>query len=507
MDKNLGGRIAKNTMFLYVRMLFSMVVALYSSRVALQVLGVEGFGLYTIVGGVVTMFAFFNAAMSNATQRFFSFEIGRQDFQKLTRTFGATFNIHVIISLIILVLAETVGLWFVNSKLNFPFEQVTAVNVVYQFSIFTFLIGVLRVPFNAMIIANERMIVYSYLTIFEVFFKLLAIFLLFIIEYNKLELYAALIFSIALVISLVYVAYCIKNFKSCKFSLNYDKFLYGVLLGYSGWNLFGNIAAVAKGQGTNVLLNMFFVGTSSVLNASYGVSIQVQSALNLFVSNFQLAVNPQIIKFYADNNLKAMEKLIIQSSKLSFFLMSLIAIPILFEVDFLMNFWLDKMPKFTPLFVFFIAINLLIDSLSGPLMTGVQATGKIKYYQIVVGGIVFLNLPVSVLVLNFYLIPEMVFYVSIFMSVMAFFARLYFAKKVYGFAVFKYLTQILFRVFPVFGLCLLLPYFIHESMATGLLRFIVLAVCSGGISILLMILLGTDKSEKEFVKSKIFRKR
>ncbi|MGR7812790.1 lipopolysaccharide biosynthesis protein [Lacinutrix undariae] len=502
-DSNQNKKIAKNTMYLYIRMFFSMAVALYTSRVVLDVLGVEDFGVYSVVGGVVTLFAFFNSAMASATQRFFSFEIGRSDFKKLGLTFNASVNIHILIGVLVLVLAETFGLWFVNNKLNLPLGSLETVQWVYHFSVLTFLVGIIRVPYNAIIIAHEKMITYAYLSIIEVVFKLGIVFLLVFIEINKLVLYAALVFSITLLIAIVYIVYCVRNFKESKYQFYYDSKLYRTLLSYSGWSLFGNIASVAKGQGTNILLNIFI---GPIANASYAITLQVQSAVNLFVSNFQLAVNPQIIKNYASNNKETMFFLIVQSSKASFLLMYILSIPLLFDSDYILNLWLKNVPEYATNFVFLITINLLIDSLSGPLMAGTQATGKIKYYQITVGLLLFLNLPISFLLLKIYNLPSLVFVVSIILSVIALFFRLFFLNKLTGFSVLYFFKSVLVRGGLVVLFSLVVPFFICKTMDVGFLRLIILFTLSSLSILVFTYFVGIEKKERKQLNNMVLTK-
>ena len=286
-------RIAKNTFILYIRMFFTMAVSLYTSRVVLNTLGIIDYGVYSIVGGIVTMFSFFNGAMTSATQRFLAFDIGKNDLQQLKKTFNATLNIHIAISILVLVLAETIGLWFVNHKLNLPVDRMVAVNWVYQFSVFTFLLGIIQVPYDALIIAREKFDIYAYMSFVEAFLKLLIVYLLVIYSLDKLILYAGLLFFVSFLVRMGHKFYCKRYYEETKYQYYFDKSFYKVLLSYSGWNLFGNIASVARGQGSNILLNLFF---GTVLNAAYGISIQLQGAIQAFVSNFQMAVNPNIIK-------------------------------------------------------------------------------------------------------------------------------------------------------------------------------------------------------------------
>src|SRR5690606_5752429 len=360
-------------------MFLTMGVTLYTSRIVLNTLGIDDYGIYSIVGGVVALFGFFNAAMSSATQRYLSFDIGQQDYKKLQKTFNTTFVIHIGIALLILLFANTIGLWYINNRLNVSQEKIITVNWVYQFSVLTSLIGVMQVPFNALIIARERMNVFAMISIVDVVLKLVIVYILLIVNYNKLIAYSILVFGVTFFVALAYRIYCYSNFQESKFKFFKDKQYYKELLVYSGWNLFGNIATVAKGHGINLVLNVFF---GTVVNAAYGITMQVQNAVSVFVNNFQLAVNPQIVKSYSQGDLNRTHQLIFQSSKYSFFLMLIITLPILLNTEYILTLWLKTPPPYTVSFVQLCLVNVLIDCISGPLMIGAQATGKIKIYQI-----------------------------------------------------------------------------------------------------------------------------
>lgn len=482
-----------------------MGVSLYTSRVVLITLGVEDYGTYVVVAGVVSFFSFFNGAMASATQRFLSFEIGKQNDLRLKQTFNATLNIHIGIGILILILAETIGLWFVNYKLNIPIKKMNIINWIYQFSILTFLIGVVQVPYNALIIARERMNIYAIFSITEVLFKLFILYLLVISPFEKLKTYAGLIFFVEILIASIYKYYCKRNFNESKYQFYYEKKLYSTLISYSGWNLFGNIAVVAKGQGINVLLNLFY---GIVLNAAYGITMQVQGAVNLFVSNFQMAVNPQIIKQYAIGDIVQSKKLIFQSAKFSYFLMFLIVGPILLNIDFILKIWLKNPPELTSTFIVLSLINVLIDCISGPLMTGIQATGKIKWYQIIVGSLIFLNLPIAYVLLKNFNKPEYVFYTSIFISIISFFFRLYYIKNSVNLSIREFFTKVIFKITIVSFTTILIFLFINQyiyhlnNWSLLFVKSIVILL----LTILSIFYLGISKSEKDFLRQFIFNK-
>ncbi|WP_245575623.1 lipopolysaccharide biosynthesis protein [Flavobacterium gelidilacus] len=434
-----------------------------------------------------------------------SFDIGKNDYIQIKKTFNATLNIHIAIAILVLILAETIGLWFVNYKLNIASERVEAANWVYQFSILTFLIGVIQVPYDALIIARERMNVYAYMSIIEAVLKLLIVYLLLVVDFDHLILYSFLYFLVTFIVRLAHKIYCKTYFKESKYLFYYDKKLYIELLNYSGWNLFGNIASIAKGQGINVLLNMFF---GTVLNATYGIALQVQAAVSLFVTNFQMAVNPQIIKKYAVGDVQQCKNLIYQSSKFSYLLMFIIIMPILFNIDFILNFWLKIPPNYTSLFVNLCLVNLLIDCLSGPIMTGIQATGNIKWYQIVVGSLLFLNLPVSYLILKYHEEPVVVYYVSISISIISLFFRIYFISKSLSLSIRDFFLKVIVKIVLVTIITILLfliiePYFtFFNQWVLFLSKSFVLLV----ITIVSTFLLGIDGKERNYLKEIILKK-
>ncbi|ALU28039.1 oligosaccharide flippase family protein [Myroides odoratimimus] len=497
-------RLAKNTLFLFFRMFLITGVTLYTSRVVLRELGVSDYGLYSVVGGLVTMIGFFNAAMTTATQRYLSFDIGKGEESRLSKTFSATLTIHFFIAALALILAETIGIWYVNYKLVFPENRVYAVNFVYQFSVFTFLLSIIQVPYNALIIARERMNIYAYVGILEVALKLGIVFLLVYGE-DKLILYAILTFVVALIIRLIYQIYCRKKFKESKYKFEYDKHYFKELLTYSGWNLFGNFAAVARGQGVNVVLNIF-LGT--VVNAAYGISLQVQGAVNMFVSNFQMAVNPQIIKKIALDNYKEGIDLACKASKYSFFLMLIVIVPILCNTEIVLEIWLDSVPNHTIKFVQLSLIAILIDCLSGPLMILVQAVGKIKNYQIVVGSLIILNLPISYFFLKSGFESEIVFIVSIIINLISLLFRLFFLKGIIQFNVISYIKEVLVKVWLVSLVLYLGWYFGSEFFETrnNLLSLILSTCIICFITSVFIYLCGLSSREKSYLYKKLKEK-
>jgi O-antigen/teichoic acid export membrane protein len=439
-------RIAKNTLMLYFRMLLIMAVSLYTVRVVLSTLGTVDYGLYNVVGGIVVMFSFLSNTMASASQRFFSYELGRKNYIQLKKTFSMTVSIYFLIALIIFLLSETIGLWFLNNKMTIPLERLSAANWVYQFAILSFITTMLTIPYNAAIIANERMKVYAYVSILEAFLKLAVVYILVIFEYDKLKLYAILTFSVTLIITFIYRTFCKKQFKECVYKFNKDTALFKEIINYSGWNLFGALSSIFKNQGVNILLNLFF---GPAINAARGIAYQVNIAILNFSNNFYLAVGPQIIKSYSNNQIKEMMKLVFQSTKFAYFLLLILALPILLETNFYLSLWLKEIPNYTIIFTQLVIVDMLIESLGRPILTTIQASGNIKWYQVLVGGAKLLIIPIAYLFLNYEYPPEAVFYTMIAISILCHVIRIVLAKKLVKFDVIAYLREVILTVFLV----------------------------------------------------------
>ncbi len=496
-------RIAKNTFILYIRMFFTMGVSLYTSRVVLNILGIVDYGVYSIVGGIVTLFSFFNGAMTSATQRFLAFDIGKNDLGQLKKTFNATLNIHIAISVLVLVLAETIGLWFINHKLNLPLDRIVAVNWVYQFSVFTFLLGIIQVPYDALIIAREKMDIYAYMALMEVALKLIIVYLLVLFSYDKLILYSGLLFIISFIVRMGHKQYCKWQYEESKYQFYYDESFYKELLSYSGWNLFGNIASIARGQGSNILLNLFF---GTVLNATYGITMQVQGTVQTFVTNFQMAVNPQIIKQYAAGDKDECIKLIFQSAKFSYFLLFIISTPIIFNIDFILELWLMNPPKYTSVFVNLGLINSLIDCISVPLMIGAQATGNIKWYQIILGTFIFMCMPISYFFLIKYNDPKLIFFVIITVNAVSLLVRLFFLKKMIGLNIKSFVLTVLSKIIMVTGIMVITFYFIDISSEIIYLDFFLKSISITIINLFSIYLIGLNNNERNIITTLLKKK-
>ena len=493
-------RIAKNTILLYFRMIFMMAVQLYTSRVVLNTLGVEDYGIYNVVGGVVAMFSFLNNAMTASTQRYITFELGKGNANRLKQIFSTSVNIHVLISILVVILGETIGLWFLNHKLVIPEGRITAAFIVYQASILTTVFAIMSYPFNADIVAHEKMSAFAYISILEASLKLAVVFLLVLGNFDKLILYAYLIVAVQLCICLCYILYCRCNFTESRYHFCLDKPLFKEMLNFAGWNLWGNLAAILMTQGVNLLLNMFF---GPAVNAARAVSVQVQSAINQFSSNFQMALNPQITKTYASGKLGEMHKLIYRSSKFTFFLLFTLCLPVFFEAPFILKIWLKIVPDYTVIFLRFMILILLIDSTANPLMVSASATGKVKVYQSVIGGMLLLILPFSYIALKLGGQPWIVFAVHLSICIIAFITRLFIIRPLINLNLRDFVKQVIFRCSFVSVVSLIVPAVVYILLDDNYFCFI-LVVCASILSSSIMsFYLGLDAHERYVVVQKI----
>lgn len=496
-------RIAKNTLLLYVRMFLTMIVSLYTSRVILAVLGVEDFGIYNAVGGIVAMFGFINSSMAVSTQRYLTFELGRGDIETLNHIFSSSLIIHGLLSLLIILLSETIGLWFLYAKMIIPIERMDAAFVVYQFSILTTVISIMSVPYNAILIAYERMSAFAYISVIEVILKLLIVYLLQIGEFDKLKLYAVLMFIVQLCIRLVYGFYCGRYFKKeVKFRFLLDKKLFQDMLSFAGWNLWGSCASIAFTHGINILLNMFF---GPVVNAARGIAVQVQFAVGAFSTNFQNALNPQITKSYAVGDFTYMHSLMYRSSKFTFFLLLFLTLPIFIETKIILAFWLNTVPDYTVAFVRLLLCITILDAVANPLMVSAAATGKVRRYQSVVGAILLSILPISYFILKLGGNPVSVFVVHLCICMLAFVVRLYIVHNLVEFVMFDYVRKVIFRCLSVGVMSVILPILLNNILPATLFSFIgVCIACLISVSFCTF-RWGLSVMERQFIVNKILK--
>lgn len=490
-------RITRNTMFLYIRMLLTMGVSLYTSRVVLNALGEVDFGIFNVVGGVVTMLAFLNGVMSSGTSRFLTYELGCGHTGQLSKVFSAALLIHIGIAGLVFLLAETIGLWFVMTRMTISPERLDAAFWVYQFAVLSCVVQLTQTPYSASIIAHERMNIYAYISILEVALKLgVAGLLVYSTTADKLVFYAAAVFAVFLIVALIYRFYCMRRYTECRFRFVRDNSLYKTLLHFSGWDTIGVLCVVSQGQGINILLNLFF---GPVVNAARGIAFQVEGAFNAFVGNFMLAVQPQIVKLFATGELQGMVRLVNAGSKYAFYLIWLLALPVFLKTEYILSLWLKEVPEYTVVFLRLILVNSLIRSVARTVVIAVHATGNIKALNLWGGTIGLLPLPLSYIFLKSGYAPEVAFIVVIICSVACNIAELMVLRKQVGFSVYRYLLQVYLicccvvvcsAVFPV----MVRPYFANHIFS--LLAFGGLCMFSVALTVYLI---GINRPERKKV--------
>ena len=495
-------RIAKNTLVLYVRMLFTMGISLFTSRVILQTLGVEDYGISSVVGGVISMFTFINAAMVSSTQRYLNFELVRDDANQLRSVFSTSLQIHALIALAIIVLSETVGLWFLNEKLVIPEARMTAAMWVYQCSILSCAVSIMSTPYNAVIVAHEKMSAFAYISILDVSLKLLVVYLLVVLPFDKLIILAILNLLVQLFIRYIYTIYCHRHFPESYFQFRFNKTLFKEMFGFAGWSFWGNLAAILYTQGLNMMLNIFF---GPIVNAARGIAVQVQSAVQQFVGGFQTALNPQITKNYASNNLPQMHSLMFRSARFSFLLLFFLSLPVLMETNFILTLWLKTVPDDAVVFTQIMICISLIYTTANPCIIANQATGKVKIYQMVVGGILLLILPISYVVLKLGAPAYSVFIVHFCIESLAQFSRMYMLRKLIHLPLWQYMKNIYIPIVSTVVIAIILPLVVRMQVAEGWLRFLAVGftcVLSVGAS---SYFIGFTKQERVFFLDKSLR--
>ena len=490
-------RIAKNTLLLYLRMGLIMLISFYTSRVVLATLGEVDFGLYNVIGGIVVAFAFLNGVMSAACNRYFAIEIGREDYDALKKVFSLNVTIFLVLGGIILLLSETVGLWFLNAKMVIPPDRHDAANWVYQFSVLAFLVNMMSTPYRAIIVAKEKMKVFAYSSIVEAVLRLLIVFLLPICPYDQLIFYGILMFSISLAVSGFYFVYCTRFYPECRYTYYWDKPLFKEIVGYTGWQVIGGMAGIGRSQGLNIILNMFF---GPVVNAARGVAYQVYVNIYQFVSNFALAYQPQIYKSHAANERKEMQDLVFRSSKFSYYLLFLFVLPIFIETPAILDFWLKDIPAHAVLFCRLMLLIALIDCTGIPLWYAVSATGQIKWYQITIGGVQILAVITAYIMFKLGSFPpEIAFVLSLGSSVFTFIFRLSFVWKQLHMPVMGYIRQTIFPILLVTLTSSIIPWLICFLAPSTTLWAGITIILSFCCTSLMIFLVGLNPNEKELL--------
>lgn len=494
-------RLAKNTIYLYLRMLIVLAIGLYTVRAFLDILGVVDYGIYNVVGGVVSMFAFLNRTLATSSQRYFSIELAKGGGKRLNRWFCLNITTFVIISLVLVFILETVGLWFLNTQMTIPGERMFAANVVYQLSIVSFFFQIFAIPYLALIIAHERMNYFAYVGIFEASGKLLMVFFLQAILFDKLIIYGILVLILNLSVSMSYVVYCLRKYPESKYSWYWDKVEAKELLGFSGWHFIGTMSGSLKNQGVNILLNIFF---SPAINAARAVAFQVNSHIVQLSSNFFTALKPQIYKTYANGEYNELYKLMMRGTIISAFLISAVAFPVLSGTDFILNLWLKEVPDYAVLFTQLALIDGLIESTQSTLWAASLATGNIKNFMFVMSGIVFSNLPISYIALKLGCEPTVAFYVSIGIACVAVVAMSWMLVKMIQFPFASYMGLLL----KIVSASAILGMAIHFFVRNRVDDFLSLIIAATVIEILLIAMysLIMTKSDRKAVYNIVLQK-
>lgn len=496
-------RIAKNTVLLYCRTFITMLVGLFTSRIILNALGVENFGIYNVVGGTIAMFSIFTGSLSSSISRFITYGLGENDSLKVKTIFSTSLTIQICLGVLILLIAETIGFFMLNTELNIPENKLYDAYWVLQFSVLTFVLGMLSVPFNASIIAHEKMSVFAYMGVLEVVLKLIFVTAMYLYPGDRLILYASLLFLIALILQIIYMTYCYRHFEECKFKISINRSLIKEMTGFAWWGFFGNTAYIFNTQGVNIILNIYF---GVVVNAARGVVGQVEGAVTQFVNNFMTALSPQITKSCAANDYEYMFKLICRGAKFAFFLLLFFLIPLEFEADIVLSLWLVNVPDYTALFLRWSLVCCAVMQLGGTSYTAIMAGGRIKNYSIVITIVGCLVFPLTWISFKLGLpaVSTYMIYTTIYMVLNL--IRIYFLRILFRFPVRSYLTKVLIPVFKVIILSIIPVALVYVAMDSSFLRFITLTLVST-ISISSSIyLLGLDVNEKKMITSKIMSK-
>lgn len=489
-------RIAKNTLFLYIRMLVMIIISLVTSRIIIQSLGVEDFGIYDLIGGITAMLAFISNALIASIQRFLTYDLELSSNDQYQKTFSMSINCQIIIIILILVITETIGLWFFNNHLNIPLERVDVASYVYQLSIFSFILMIFRIPYNASIIAHEDMSFFAYITIVESVLKLSIAFAIKFTDYDRLLLYAILMALVPLIINYVYISFCKRKYsEKCIYKMIWDKSLFRKLFAFSSWSMVNGGANVTAQQGGNILINLFNGVTA---NAAYGIANQVGGIIYNFVSNFQIAFQPQIVKLYASNRQDDLHKLIFRSSLFSYYLLLIIAFPFAVEADVIINLWLGVVPEYVVIFCILILIYYLIDSIQAPLWMLIYSSGNIKWYTIWSASLTFLNIPLAYLFLTKGCSVYIILIIRAVINLICAVIRTYYVGYIFKFPSRKYLKSVIYRAICVTSILILFEYIYKlleiDISSIGHISIII------AITIFLIYTIGITREDKVILK-------
>lgn len=499
MEKN-DKRIVKNTLYLYIRMLVMMALSFFSTRIVLNILGVSDFGVNNVVGGFVSMFTLLNSILQTGTRRFLALNLAKENAFLLKRTFSTAFAIHCAIALLVVVLLETFGVWFLNTYLNIDPDRMRAANYVFQFSVVSLFLNITQTPFIAAVTAHEKFNIYAYLSIYDVLAKLSVLYILYVSPGDKLIAYAALIMGVNALTIMLYRFYCIRQFAECKFSLTVDKVLFRQMCSFSGWSTLGHLSAVLNQQGTTVLLNIFF---NTAVNAARGLAGTVLSVIEQFVMGFITASVPQLTKYYGAGEQEKFKRLIFNVSQYTLFLMSIIAIPVLLEIDFVLQLWLGIVPDYTAVFIKITIITYLIKYSNIMIDQGLTAIGKVKELSLITAPIYLLNVPLVYLALKIGFEPWSVYIVSMISVLAGFIVNLILLAKYADFPAGEYFVKIFMRNLVLVAISSILPLYLHFIMPSGAIRFCVVCSVSILVTVIVVFYGGLNREVQEAVKHKV----
>lgn len=500
-------RIAKNTLYMYLRMGITMLVQLYTSRVVLEYLGVENYGIYNVVGSFIVAFTFISGPLGTATQRFLTFELGKKEGVNINVIFNLSLYTYIFLSIALVIIIECAGLWYIENKMILPDGRLEAAYWAFHFSVISLVFQLFRSPFESLLVAYEKMSFYAYISIADVILKLANAFSLMFFACDKLKLYSVNQLVISIIVFIALFGFCKNSFPSVRISRisqAWDKKKFLEMLSFSGWSLFGSVASMTANQGLNILLNMFF---GVVVNAAMGIATQINSAVNQFVSNFQIAFRPQLVKYYAAGELDQLRKLIFTTSKFSYLLLFAIVCPVCFNMQFLLDVWLKTPPEFSCEFCIFMLVYALLETLSAPMWMTVQATGKIKKYQITISSIIFLNIIFSYLFLKLGFSPVTVLIIKCCLDVVYLITRILFMKSMVSMSITEYIKKTLLPVFIVTILSICIMLFADSYIKDGWAHLFYSGLLFCAIYLPLVLFVGLLKNERTtiiaFVKSKI----
>ena len=480
-----------------------MIVGLYTSRIVINALGINDYGIYNIVGGIVGLFGFINSSMTRSTQRFLNFELGKKDSKSINSVFSNSIIIHFVIALVIFILAETIGLWFVINKLVTPPGQLSAALIVYQCTILSTMLMIIGVPYNSLIIAYEQMNIFAYFSMVDVFLKLCVAYFISSIAADRLGIYALLLLIIQIISFLIYFIYCKRKFSDIKLIIKFNPILFKQMFSFTSWTVIGELAYIGFTQGINILLNLFF---GPIINATRAISVQVQNAVKQFAGGFQTAMNPQIVKSYSNGDKEYLNRLVFEGSRISFFLVFIFSVPFLLETNLILTLWIKMVPEYCCSFVRLILVISIVDAMITPLIIAASATGVIRNYQIVLGGLLLTIVPISYLFLKLGLLPTVVMYVHLGITIITLFVRLYYAKKLNGLNIKRYFYNVIIKsivsVTPAFLVIWYFHYYFleHLNVFSRLMMTIIYMI----ILTIIFIKWGLNLAERNYILSKLY---